>query len=79
MRHTFFFDLDGTLLPLDMDTFTRVYFDGVNKSGVFDQIDTKQGREIFGSAVAAMMGNDGSRTNEEAFFGEIERRSGAKA
>ena len=76
MRNTFFFDLDGTLLPMDMDTFTRVYFDAVKKSGVFDQISETQGREIFGKAVYSMMDNDGSQTNEELFFGNIHEMSG---
>ncbi len=76
IRDTFFFDLDGTLLPLDMEEFIRVYYIGINKSGVCDAICKDEGNEIFQKAVYAMMENDGAETNKEAFFGKLESLSG---
>lgn len=64
MRHTIFFDLDGTLLPLDMDAFFEEYHKRAHQSGVFDLVD----RDTFGKAVYAMLENDGSNTNEACFF-----------
>ena len=76
IRDTFFFDLDGTLLPLDMDEFIRVYYMGIDKSGVCEAISADKGSEIFQKAVFAMMGNDGSKTNKQAFFEELKKHSG---
>lgn len=61
-------DMDGTLLPVDNDTFTHTYFKllcaklipyGYESSGI-----------VFGlrSGMNAMVKNDGSRTNREAFW-----------
>lgn len=76
IRNTFFFDLDGTLLPLDMDAFLREYYAGITKGGVCERIHPTEGLEMFGKAVYAMMGNDGSMTNKQAFFGTLEKLSG---
>lgn len=76
IRDTFFFDLDGTLLPLDMEEFIRIYYKGIDTSGVCGAICKDKGNEIFQKAVFAMMQNDGSRTNKDAFFGELEKLSG---
>ena len=34
MLKAIFFDLDGTLLPLDNDTFTRMYFTELSKAAI---------------------------------------------
>lgn len=78
MRHTFFFDLDGTLLPLDMDKFGEVFYDSAKKCGFFDLICEEKGKEIFEKAVYTMMRNDGSVKNEEVFFHTIEELSGVR-
>lgn len=70
------FDLDGTLLPMDTDTFTKGYFRflyaKLQKYG-FDP-------RLFGSqmwaGVAAMVKNDGTQTNEEAFWQCFEQMTG---
>lgn len=69
MRHTIFFDLDGTLLPLDMEAFLEGYHVRAHQSGVFDLID----KDVFGKAVFAMLGNDGSKTNEACFYEALSR------
>ena len=76
IRDTFFFDLDGTLLPLDMDAFLKEYYAGITKCGISDIIHPIDGMEIFANAVYAMMGNDGSVTNKQAFFSTLEKLSG---
>ena len=63
-----FFDLDGTLLPMDQEVFTKGYFHllagklapyGYQPQPLIDAI---------WSGTAAMVKNDGSRRNEEAFW-----------
>lgn len=65
---TVLFDLDGTLLPMDNDAFTKGYFrclatklspHGYEKSQLVDAIWT---------GTAAMVKNNGSQSNEEAFW-----------
>lgn len=65
---TVMFDLDGTLLPMDNDEFTRGYFKLL--AAKLAPYGYEAGPLIDGiwSGVAAMVSNDGSRTNEEAFW-----------
>ena len=76
MRHTVFFDLDGTLLPLDMEPFSIAYMAEIKKSGALDAIHKEKGEEIFGYALYAMLSNDGTVRNKDVFFAEISRMSG---
>ncbi len=62
------FDLDGTLLPMDQDLFMKYYFGELAKKLVplgYNK-DTLVGDVWAGTK--AMVINDGSRTNEEAFW-----------
>ena len=63
---TVLFDLDGTLLPMDQDQFVKMYF------GLLARTLTPDDPEALIKAVwvgtKAMMTNDGSKTNEEAFW-----------
>ena len=63
---TVLFDLDGTLLPMDQDQFIKTYF------GLLAKTMTPDDPEALIKAVwvgtKAMMTNDGSRTNENAFW-----------
>ena len=65
---TVLFDLDGTLLPMDQETFIHSYFKhlavrlaplGYEPQKLFDAIWT---------GMRAMIGNDGSCTNEKCFW-----------
>ena len=63
------FDLDGTLLPMDMDVFTGSYFKLLAaKAKLHGYADSKALIDAVWAGIAAMVKNDGSRTNEEAFW-----------
>ena len=78
MRKAVFFDLDGTLLPLDMGEFLRLYFTAVKESGFYSRISEKSGEKIFNAAVYAMLKNDGKALNSEVFFRTIESMSNCR-
>lgn len=67
MKHIFF-DLDGTLLPMDQQTFASGYFAGLTKYFVKHGYD----KDIFMNALKVstykMFENDGSCSNEDLFF-----------
>ncbi|MFA5675383.1 MAG: HAD family hydrolase [Christensenellales bacterium] len=62
-----FFDLDGTLLSLDMEDFVRVYHTQIEKSGFYKILGTNGGK-AFSSAVYAMLTNNGRALNKDVFF-----------
>ncbi len=61
-----FFDLDGTLLPMDLDVFTQGYFRLL--AARFPQYDSKAFVAAVWQGTKAMMLNDGSMTNEGRFW-----------
>lgn len=65
---TVLFDLDGTLLPMDQDEFTKGYFGLLVKKMAPFGYDAKALIDGIWTGTAAMVKNDGSRTNEEAFW-----------
>ena len=67
MKKTYFFDLDGTLLPMDQDQFVHSYFSRLAKK-MAGKIDPKQLVETIWKGTAAMVGNDGRSTNEQVFW-----------
>lgn len=77
MRKAVFFDLDGTLLPLDMDAFTRYYMKAIRQNGFYEKISAQRGEEIFGRALIAMITNDGRALNRDVFFDVIAKESDA--
>lgn len=62
------FDLDGTLLPMDQDTFIKVYLGGLAKKMAPHGYDPEKMVKGVYMGMKAMTGNDGTRTNEEAFW-----------
>lgn len=63
------FDLDGTLLPMDMDAFTKLYFGSLCKRfcpvlGVEPDVLVN----AVWKGTAAMVKNDNSKTNKECFW-----------
>ena len=62
------FDLDGTLLPMDQDLFLKAYFGGLVKAMVPHGYDPDRVVKSIWAGTAAMVSNDGTRTNEEVFW-----------
>ncbi|MGM0437303.1 MAG: HAD family hydrolase [Bacillota bacterium] len=59
-------DLDGTLLPIDMDYFLKLYFQSLTKE--FSDLKNKEEFiQILMQATEKMIKNDGKRVNEEVF------------
>ena len=65
---TVMFDLDGTLLPMDQDQFTKYYFGLLAKKLAPYGYNAEQLVSGIWAGTAAMVKNDGSCTNEEAFW-----------
>ena len=62
------FDLDGTLLPMNQEVFTQSYFRRLAAKLAPMGYDSKRLIDGVWAGTAAMVKNDGSRTNEEAFW-----------
>ncbi len=74
MRKAVFFDLDGTLLPLHMDEFTKTYFSLIKQSGFIDLFGT-DGEKVFGSGIYAILNNDGALLNRDIFLKTVSAAS----
>ncbi|MBQ8280522.1 MAG: HAD family hydrolase [Roseburia sp.] len=62
------FDLDGTLLPMDQDTFIKAYLGGMAKKLAPHGYEPEKLVKAVYAGMKAMTTNDGSCTNEEAFW-----------
>lgn len=67
MIDTVLFDLDGTLLPLDMDRFTEIYFQEMGYT-FKDMIDPKLLAKYIWTATGEMVRNTEYKTNEDVFM-----------
>lgn len=65
---TVLFDLDGTLLPMDQDEFVKAYFGLLAKKLAPLGYEPSQLIDGIWAGTAAMVKNDGSCTNEKAFW-----------
>lgn len=65
---TILFDLDGTLLPMDQDVFIEAYFSRLVAQMASLGYDPKKVSEAVWKGTGAMIVNDGSVTNEQAFW-----------
>lgn len=63
-----FFDLDGTLLPMDQDVFVKSYFSRLAKKMAPYGFDPQVLVKGIWTGTEAMVRNDGSCTNEERFW-----------
>ncbi len=68
MINTVLFDLDGTLLPMDYDTFTNAYFKSVIKKFAPVGHDAELLKKVIWKGTGAMVGNTGEVSNEEVFW-----------
>ncbi|MBQ4264364.1 MAG: HAD family hydrolase [Clostridia bacterium] len=67
-RNTVLFDLDGTLLPMDQDTFIKAYFGRLAaRMAPLGYEPEKMIRAVY-AGTNAMIANDGSAKNEEVFW-----------
>ena len=70
---TILFDLDGTLLPMDQDIFAKAYLKGLTTAAE----PAGYSPMILGTAImagtAAMVKNNGEKTNEEMFWDTLEK------
>lgn len=65
---TVLFDLDGTLLPMDLDEFLKHYFTSAAKKLAPHGYDPEEFISALWNGSMAMVKNDGSKTNEKAFW-----------
>ncbi len=63
-----FFDLDGTLLPMDQDIFIKAYLGGLVNLLAPKGYDPKAIAGALWKSTDAMVKNDGAKTNEEVFW-----------
>lgn len=78
MLKTVFFDLDGTLLPMDNDEFTRAYFKELTQCVAPLGYEPQQLIDGIWVGTSAMVHNDGSCTNEAAFWKVFSTRFGSR-
>ena len=76
---TVLFDLDGTLLPMDQDTFIKAYFGGLARKLASHGYEKDALIGAIWSGTKAMVINDGSTTNEAAFWNVFTNTFGNKA
>lgn len=76
---TVLFDLDGTLLPMDNDAFTKGYFKLLAAKLAPHGYDARQLVDGIWAGTAAMVANDGSQSNEAAFWKKFAGIFGEKA
>ena len=72
MLKTIIFDLDGTLLPLDMEKFMHIYFKEMGMA-FHDMIEPKNLVDSVWKATDVMVSNTEHRTNEEVFMEAFEK------
>lgn len=76
---TILFDLDGTLLPMDNDEFTKGYFKLLVKKLAPHGYEPQKLIDGIWSGTAAMVKNDGTKSNEQAFWEKFSEVFGEKA
>lgn len=62
------FDLDGTLLPMDQEEFTKSYFNAIAAKTAPHGYEPMTLISTIWKGTAAMVKNDGSMSNEQAFW-----------
>jgi len=73
------FDLDGTLLPMDQDHFTNYYFTFLSKKLAPYGYDAEKLIAAIWKGTKAMVLNDGTKTNEVAFWNDFTEVFGKEA
>lgn len=73
------FDLDGTLLPMDLDEFMKAYMGTMAQKLAPHGYESEKLVPAVWNGVKAMVMNDGSRSNEDAFWDTFCEVFGEKA
>lgn len=73
------FDLDGTLLPMEQEIFVKKYFGLLASKLAPHGYDPKQLVDAVLSGTAAMIANNGRKSNEAVFWDDFAARYGQKA
>jgi FMN phosphatase YigB (HAD superfamily) len=73
--NTILFDLDGTLLPMDMKLFEKIYFSELC-TYFKDILPPEKLTEYIWKSTTAMVKNTELRTNEEVFFEDFKKNVG---
>lgn len=68
MIKAIFFDLDGTLLPMDQDLFVKAYLGGLAKHMAPHGYDPQKIIQALWEGTGAMVQNDGSKSNEDLLW-----------
>jgi len=72
---TVLFDLDGTLLPMDLDRFQELYFKGLS-SEFSDIMDPRKLGGLVWECTLEMVGDRSARTNRDVFMDAMGKRVG---
>ena len=76
---TVLFDLDGTLLPMNQEIFTNAYFKGISDKVQPLGYEPMTLTSTIWAGTAAMVKNDGSTTNEQAFWNTFVKTYGEQS
>ena len=76
---TVFFDLDGTLLPMDTDVFMKRYFKALGAFAAENGLDSDMCLGAVMAGVKAMAKSDGSATNHDVFWKAFTKATGLDA
>ena len=79
MLTTVLFDLDGTLLPMELDTYLEAYFELLTRKLSVHGYDPEAVTNGMWEGVNAMIANNGSLTNEAVFWSAFSRGVGRDA
>lgn len=79
MYKAILFDLDGTLVPMDMDVFTRAYMKAISAKFVSMGVPLDAFLDTLWNGVGAMMRNDGKEKNSVVFWERFETAFGGDA
>lgn len=72
-----FFDLDGTLLPMELEQFMGAYFSTLAEYMAHVGLDPQTGKAALGAGVKAMMASDGTATNHDVFWNTFKAAMGS--
>ena len=72
------FDLDGTLLPMDLDRFLKEYFNSLTAKAVASGYGQREFTRALMCGIEASLANDGKDTNENVFWSAFDRNFGEK-